>query len=876
MPTASFALRTAGFTSEGAQNMNDILFGNNNNSAIKKLSSRYFKASKSRNIIAIIAIILTTILFTTIFTLGSGLMDTVHDQNIRKAGGDGQAVLNYISDEVYNDVAGNPLIDRIAYTKAVSYRLKNPGLERWRSDLWYMDDTALEFARYTPTTGHRPEAENEIIADTKTLEALDVPAQVGETISLTYDIKGTEYTTDFILCGFWKTDSLSNIGRLIVSKTFVDAHSDILTYTYPVDNDYSGIVTAYVMFRGNGDIESRLHQLLSETGYTCDTMGGSPKDSNYVIARVSPAYQSGILTDNPAMLASGIAGVLLIIVTGYLIIYNIFQISVIQDIQSYGQLKTLGTTKRQIRRLINRQAFGLSAVGIPIGLLIGFLVGRALVPFLMNGTIYTADAGVKVTVNPLIFIGSAAFALFTVFVSVRKPAKIAGTVSAIEAVRYTENDAVAFGKRKGRDKKSTHGAKLHFMALANLGRNRKRTVLVIVSMTLSLVLFNTVFTLSDGFDIDKYIAKFLNTDFVISTADYFQFRFETSENDLSENFVSAVGQSDAFECGGRLYTSRLLEEGFSVENDAFSNYNTDENGNPLVDVYGADDFLFNTMEAVEGTIDLEKLKTGKYILLSVECTDDGTVIDNPAVSVGDTVRLNHIAMDGLSSTKGSSYDFTIMAKVRTNENTVTTRNTGSTRFYLPTEIYLPLCDQPHLVSFPFNVKAGAEVEMEEFLNSYIDSIEPGMDFASKETYVSSFDSLTSLIITIGGALSIIIGIIGIANFVNSVLTSVITRKKEFAMLQSIGMTGKQLKRMLAIEGLYYAIGTIITSAVLGVLSSVIIVRGVSRSIWFFTYHFVMWPMLVIYPFLILVTATIPALLYRQIAKVSIIERLRQN
>ena len=333
--------------------MNDILFGNNNGAVIKKLSGRYFKASKSRNIIAIIAIVLTTILFTTIFTLGSGLMDTVHDQNIRKAGGEGQAVLNYISDEVYNDMVGNPLIDRIAYTKAISYRLNNPGLERWRADLWYMDDTALEFARYTPTTGHRPEGSNEIIADTKTLDALGVPAQIGETVSLTYEVKGQLYTTDFTLCGFWETDSLSNIGRLVVSKAFVDAHSDILTYTYPVDNDYSGVVSAYVMFSGTGNIEAQLHQLLSETGYACDTMGGSKEDGNYVIARVSPAYQSVALTDNPAMLVSGIVGVALIIVTGYLIIYNIFQISVIQDIQSYGQLKTLGTTKRQIKRLIN-------------------------------------------------------------------------------------------------------------------------------------------------------------------------------------------------------------------------------------------------------------------------------------------------------------------------------------------------------------------------------------------------------------------------------------------------------------------------------------------------------------------------------------------
>ena len=80
--------------------------------------------------------------------------------------------------------------------------------------------------------------------------------------------------------------------------------------------------------------------------------------------------------------------------------------------------------------------------------MIGFFIGRALVPALMNGTTYTSEAGVVVTVNPLIFIGSAIFAFATVYISVRKPAKIAGTVSPIEAIRYTENDAGAFQTKK--------------------------------------------------------------------------------------------------------------------------------------------------------------------------------------------------------------------------------------------------------------------------------------------------------------------------------------------------------------------------------------------------------------------------------------------
>ena len=99
------------------------------------------------------------------------------------------------------------------------------------------------------------------------------------------------------------------------------------------------------------------------------------------------------------------------------LLYTSFQISVIQDIQSYGQLKTLGTTRRQIKKLISKQVMRLSCIGIPIGLLIGFFIGRSLVPFLMNGTAYTAAAGIKVSVNPLIFIGSAIFAWITVYIS---------------------------------------------------------------------------------------------------------------------------------------------------------------------------------------------------------------------------------------------------------------------------------------------------------------------------------------------------------------------------------------------------------------------------------------------------------------------------
>lgn len=263
-------------------------------------------------------------------------------------------------------------------------------------------------------------------------------------------------------------------------------------------------------------------------------------------------------------------------------------------------------------------------------------------------------------------------------------------------------------------------------------------------------------------------------------------------------------------------------------------------------------------------------------MYALTADDNGNIIDDPNIHVGDTLHFNHVQMNGLSSSIDNNFDCKVMAKVLINENTDTIRSTGFAKFYMPTDVFLPLCEQPHLVSFPFNVVDGMEADMEEFLSSYVEDIEPSMNYDSKQTYINSFNDLTSLIITIGGALSIIIGLIGITNFVNSVLTSIITRRKELAMLQSIGMTGKQLKKMLSFEGLYYAAGTVVTSIVFGSLVSVIIVRAISNSIWFFTYKFVIFPMFVIYPFLIALTVIIPAIIYRKIAKTSIIERLHQN
>ena len=134
-----------------------------------------------------------------------------------------------------------------------------------------------------------------------------------------------------------------------------------------------------------------------------------------------------------------IIGVFLLVIgfSGYLIIYNIFQISVVNDISYYGLLKTIGVTGRQLKKIIRIQSLILSAVGIPLGLVLGYFVGRMTSPAIFASTIFAPVAN-SFSVSPWIFVISCVFALVTVFISCSRPGRIASRISPVEAFRYSE------------------------------------------------------------------------------------------------------------------------------------------------------------------------------------------------------------------------------------------------------------------------------------------------------------------------------------------------------------------------------------------------------------------------------------------------------
>ena len=174
--------------------------------------------------------------------------------------------------------------------------------------------------------------------------------------------------------------------------------------------------------------------------------------------------------------------VLFVILAGYLIIYNIFNISVKTDIRAYGLLKNVGTTGKQLKKIVRMQAWRLSAIGIPIGLLCGYLAGLCMAPSLNADAAISAQAGktaqTVVSANPLIFLAAILLTLLTVYLSSLQACKIGG--------KGISCGSSAFGRRRTvtEENKKEYFCNLVGMAVQNVLRNWKKGLIVMLSIAL--------------------------------------------------------------------------------------------------------------------------------------------------------------------------------------------------------------------------------------------------------------------------------------------------------------------------------------------------------------------------------------------------------
>lgn len=500
-----------------------------NQQCIRRLSYRSLWASRKRNLIAIIAIALTTLLFTSLFTIVMSINSSYQTYQFRQLGGYNHGTFKSVNEEQLAAISAHPNVKEAGVRTVIGF-LVTDSFAKTPAEISYMDANTTKWCYALPTTGHMPEKDNEIAMDTEALRLLGITPKPGAEIQLSFALNdkeqiGPEITDTFILSGYWEYDDLMPVHFINISEGYLKEIMDaaITEGMAPFRTDLN------VMMKSAIDIQGQMEQVDTDLGYTWDSF----VDENSVRIGVNWGYTSSQIDEtlDPEAVLSIIAFITLVVFTGYLIIYNIFQISVTGDIRFYGLLKTIGVTPAQLRRIIRQQALLLCLIGIPIGLLLGYITGAVLTPTVLKSSTF-GETSSTISISPLIFVGSTLFSLLTVLLSCKKPGRIAAKVSPIEATKYTENSQT---KKKQRH---TRGAKVSHMAFANLGRNRSKTILVFVSLALSVILLNLLYTFVGGFDMELYLSNQTCADFIVSSTDYF--RFNQSSEFITEDAIEQI------------------------------------------------------------------------------------------------------------------------------------------------------------------------------------------------------------------------------------------------------------------------------------------------------------------------------------------------
>ena len=298
----------------------------------------------------------------------------------------------------------------------------------------------------------------------------------------------------------------------------------------------------------------------------------------------------------------------------------------------------------------------------------------------------------------------------------------------------------------------------------------------------------------------------------------------------------------------------------------------DDAKNPFTVIYGVDDFILNNLQIMEGESNPEtirqKLSTGEYILFAGQVSDEGKLEPNQRHKVGDVVTLY--------DADGARHTFTILAVIKPAFYCETAQASFSEFVYYTTaDVYTGMCNTANKMNYAFAVEQESVDAMEQYLNLYTTQIDPLMDYRSRDGYIQEYSGIRFLFMAVGGSLSLVIGLIGVLNFINSILTGIVTRRREFAMLEAIGMTRRQLQTMVALEGSCYALFTILCSLAVGVGVSLLCVKSLVDGLFFTSYRFVIWPLLAAIPVLVLLGIAVPRLALHFGAGQPVVERMRQ-
>lgn len=646
--------------------------------------------------------------------------------------------------------------------------------------LFYTDETTLDmmYALEALSEGNYPEKENEITAYRAFFQLLGYSdPQIGQEIVLQSRLdEGHRYEEQtFRIAGFLtdpETYQNNSIYSAFVSEDYYEQHKNANT-----------TLTAYFNLADTVDITaSNAEEKIEELAVTC---GIQPEnaDDNYVYI---------LWTKDPGRdtIAGAILIALVVILFSIIVIYNIFQVGIVQKIQEYGKIKALGATRKQMRQLIFREGILLAMKAIPIGLILGNLVSCGF--FAYEEQFAKTKLEGHMIVNLVwksipIEIGVIILVVITVYLALRRPMRIVSHVSPVQAIQYQENSSDRIGIRKGKQSLDVIG-----ITIANIKNHKKRTVMTIITMGLSCILFVVLSNLTCNMDITYQARQDMEYGQFCIEMDYSLNDSAYPENNLY-NIQKNYPINDEF-----IHQVKAIPEVTKIwSRDVICVANPqDEMRTMSIGIINKEELeRIKKEDPWVGNLDYETMSAHNGIAYGSRYW-----FSKSGFAIGDSMNLQirgvdenleiPVCVDGAVGMFDQDWTMT--------EDTF--EALGLQGNY--TTILWVDCKKEDV--------AAVEKKLEELLQ-----FEDKLELTTYHEVYASWDTAMKLVTVGTNAFLVVLGIIGFMNLANTMVTSIITRKRELGILQAIGMTNRQLNHMLQMEGLLFTIGTMIVAVGVG-------------------------------------------------------------
>lgn len=802
---------------------------------------------KSKNILIGIAIILTTLLLFVIPSIGKDMVEVNF------------AVINKIYPTwhaLYRNVDESTVMKLAAHHDVKTYGLRSDAgymnLEDATVSMMYMDRTGMELYKVKLKEGQLPQKENDIVVSKGILEALGQNGKIGDTITVPYQIlkdDGLDYTKekDFRICGFLADNESSKEQKQytsLVSEAFLKAEIPVeqVKYRFLLQvNGQKGNTTA--------DYTETIQNIARQFGISEDDMN------------INKEYLAANYVD-PATIPVIVGIMLIVVLAGIITIYSVYYVSMNQRVREFGKLKAIGATKRQLRQIVLREGMGVALFAIPIGLLIGTVAVKVV---LLQFVEHAKDSNVLITEAYKvvakgevqlyywwIYLLAIAVTLCTVYLSLMKPMRMAAKVSEIEAMRYQGGS-----KRQKSSRKGYQFLNIGRLTKRNLAENKKKSTITIVSMAVTGIFVMMVATVLSYANPMESAKSSIVGQYEISPI------VESGNKEHPEYEWAEVQKNNPLNEG----LKQQIEELDGVERvDVFTALKV--SGGPFEEKIGTE-FINGVPEEyaeelkkgiTEGNVTYEELKSGDKVIL-----DRALLHWYPDIKVGDKLKLNihdgdntfqkeiEVAAIGEYGTGLTNYNCLIMAKEGAEKLTI---NNSSSYFQVI-----------------------ADKDYDEALEASLQAIVDGSGRLQMRTWKNEYDTWENAIQMTRGAcyaFIIILAAISIMNLINTMINSVHVRKKELGMMQAIGMSDRQLMKMLQLEGIFYTVGTLIISIGVGSLAGYPLFLYAKRTGMFdiSTYHYPVTAAIIIILTLFVIQMLLAIFIAKSVRKDSLIERIR--